>query len=44
MKKLNIKPTDAELEILQILWARGSASVKEVNEEIGSKLCSKKDW
>lgn len=37
MRKLNIKPTDAELEILQILWARGSASVKEVNEEIGRK-------
>lgn len=27
------KPTDSELEILQILWSKGEATVKEVNEE-----------
>jgi len=26
------KPTEAELEILQILWERGQATVREVNE------------
>ena len=29
-----IKPTDSELEILNILWEKGHATVKEVNEEI----------
>ena len=33
----NIKPTESELEILQILWKRGPSSVKEVNEEINKK-------
>jgi len=33
----NIKPTEAELEILQILWQKGSSSVKDVNEEINKK-------
>ncbi len=33
MEKL-FKPTDAELEILQILWVKGKASVREVNEEL----------
>lgn len=28
------KPTEAELEILQILWQKGSATVREVHEEI----------
>ncbi|GAO44364.1 BlaI/MecI/CopY family transcriptional regulator [Flavihumibacter petaseus] len=27
-----IKPTDSELEILQVLWTRGLASVREVHE------------
>jgi predicted transcriptional regulator len=27
-------PTDAELEILQILWVRKGATVREVYEEI----------
>ena len=38
-KKQNIKPTDSELEILQILWQKGPATVKSVNEI----LCEKKD-
>lgn len=33
----NIKPTAAELEILQILWEKGEVTVKEVNEEINKK-------
>ena len=28
----NIKPTESELEILQILWQKGTASVREVHE------------
>ncbi len=28
------KPTDSELEILQILWTKGSATVKEVNTQL----------
>jgi len=30
-----IKPTESELEILQILWSRGIATVREVHEELG---------
>ena len=29
-----IKPTESELEILQVLWNRGLASVREVHEEL----------
>ncbi|MBD0332567.1 MAG: BlaI/MecI/CopY family transcriptional regulator [Chitinophagaceae bacterium] len=29
-----IKPTESELEILQILWLRGLATVREVHEEL----------
>lgn len=29
-----IKPTESELEILQVLWAKGIASVREVHEEL----------
>src|SRR5436853_1116848 len=29
-----IKPTESELEILQILWTRGVATVREVHEEL----------
>lgn len=32
MSKKGIKPTDAELEVLQVLWAKGSSSVRVVNE------------
>ena len=31
-----IKPTESELEILQILWLRGIATVREVNEELAN--------
>ena len=30
----NIKPTESELEILQVLWDKGTASVREVHEEL----------
>jgi BlaI family transcriptional regulator, penicillinase repressor len=30
----HIKPTESELEILQILWQRGLATVREVHEEL----------
>ncbi|MBL8179163.1 MAG: BlaI/MecI/CopY family transcriptional regulator [Bryobacterales bacterium] len=30
-----LKPTPAELEILQVLWARGPSTVREVAEELG---------
>ena len=29
-----IKPTESELEILQILWVKGLATVREVHEEL----------
>lgn len=29
-----IKPTESELEILQVLWDKGIASVREVHEEL----------
>jgi len=35
-KKMNmeIKPTESELEILQLLWKMGKATVREVHEEL----------
>lgn len=36
-KKRNIKPTESELEILNILWNNGKSTVKDVNEEINKK-------
>jgi BlaI family penicillinase repressor len=29
-----IKPTESELEILQVLWSKGTATVREVHEEL----------
>jgi predicted transcriptional regulator len=29
-----IKPTESELEILQVLWSRGTASVRDVHEDL----------
>lgn len=34
MSKQVIKPTEAELEILNILWTHGPASVKDVHERL----------
>jgi len=36
MKKIP-KPTEAELEVLQVLWARGPSSVREVNDILNKK-------
>ena len=30
----NVKPTESELEILQIIWEKGLATVREVHEEL----------
>lgn len=35
----NLKPTESELEILQVLWEKGEASVRDVHE----KLAASKD-
>lgn len=29
-----VKPTDSELEILQVLWDKGTASVRDVHEQL----------
>lgn len=31
---MNIKPTDSELEILQVLWQKGNCTVRDVHEEL----------
>src|SRR5436853_6530032 len=31
-----VKPTESELEILQILWTKGLATVREVHEELSA--------
>jgi BlaI family penicillinase repressor len=33
----NIKPTEGEMEILQVLWQRGNATVREVHEALNKK-------
>ncbi len=30
-------PTDAELDILAVLWRRGASTVREVHEELGKE-------
>jgi predicted transcriptional regulator len=38
LNKMNsLKPTDAELEILQVLWDRGASTVREVNDIMSQK-------
>ncbi len=34
MSTKTLKPTESELEILQVLWERDQASVREVHEEL----------
>jgi predicted transcriptional regulator len=34
--ELNIKPTQSELEILQVLWQEGQATVRKVHETLSS--------
>lgn len=33
----NIKPTEGEMEILQVLWAKGNCTVREVHEALDKK-------
>jgi len=37
MAKPKIKPTEKELEILQIVWEKGPVSVKDVHESLGGE-------
>ncbi|MDT9702515.1 BlaI/MecI/CopY family transcriptional regulator, partial [Streptomyces sp. P17] len=37
MEKNNIKPTEGEMEILQVLWAKGRCTVREVHEALDKK-------
>lgn len=34
---MKVKPTNSELEILQIIWRKGFATVREVNEELSEE-------
>ncbi len=34
---MNIKPTEGEMEILQVLWKKGNCTVREVHEAIDKK-------
>lgn len=36
-KQLSNRPTESELEILQVLWQRGKATVREVHEDLAAK-------
>lgn len=33
----NVKPTDSELEILQLLWENGEATVREINDTLNKQ-------
>lgn len=37
MTKPKVKPTEKELEILQIVWEKGPVSVKDVHESLGGE-------
>ena len=37
VRKEKFKPTEAELEILQILWENGPSTVREVNERMNAE-------
>lgn len=37
MTSNNIKPTEGEMEILQVLWQKGMATVREVHETLNKK-------
>ena len=36
-KRVVPRPTDAELEILNVLWQRGAATVREVHDELSAR-------
>jgi BlaI family transcriptional regulator, penicillinase repressor len=37
MAKKNVKPTEKELEILQVLWDKGAVSVREIHDAMGGE-------
>ncbi len=37
------RPTDAELEILTVLWSRGPSTVREVHETLSRRMPPRKD-
>ena len=37
MSNPNIKPTEGEMEILQVLWKKGNCTVREVHEALNKK-------
>jgi predicted transcriptional regulator len=37
MNKSNIKPTEGEMEILQVLWQKGNCTVREVHEDLNKQ-------
>ncbi len=34
IENMELKPTESELEILQVIWKKGECTVREVNEEL----------
>jgi BlaI family penicillinase repressor len=37
MSKTTFKPTEGEMEILQVLWKKGNCTVREVHEDLNKK-------
>ena len=37
MSRITPRPTDAELEILRVLWERGPSTVRQVHEELAAR-------
>ena len=37
MNKSNIKPTEGEMAILQVLWQKGNCTVREVHEDLNKQ-------
>ena len=37
MDQTNIKPTEGEMEILQVLWKKDNCTVREVHEDLNKK-------
>ena len=41
---MKIKPTNSELEILQVLWTKGNCTVREVNTELSKDRDTEKGY
>jgi BlaI family penicillinase repressor len=35
---MDLKPTESELEILQVIWKKGQCSVRDVHEELAKRI------